>query len=76
MIERMRTYAAETGRDPMSIGLERRVPYSAGPQRWRQAIDEWRGLGGTHVSISTMQAESRTPDAHIDALRTFKTEVG
>ncbi len=75
MVEKMREYAAAVGRDPMAIQLERRVAYAAGPQRWRQTADEWRALGGTHFSLSTMQSELASPDQHIEALRRFKEAV-
>ncbi|HEV8354563.1 MAG TPA: LLM class F420-dependent oxidoreductase [bacterium] len=76
MVEQMREYAARAGRDPSVIQLERRVAYSAGPQRWRQAAGEWEALGGTHFSISTMQSDLTSIDQHIEALRVFKAEIG
>ncbi|MGH2348063.1 MAG: LLM class F420-dependent oxidoreductase [bacterium] len=76
MIEKMREYAAKAGRDPMAIQLERRVAYAAGPERWRQALGEWQALGGTHFSISTMQADLTSVEQHIEALRVFTAEVG
>ncbi|HEY3246796.1 MAG TPA: LLM class F420-dependent oxidoreductase [bacterium] len=76
MVETMHKYAAKAGRDPAAIQLERRVAYAAGPQRWRQAMEEWRALSGTHFSISTMQSNLQSVDQHIEALRKFKTEIG
>ena len=76
MVEKLREYAAGAGRDPHTIPLERRVAYSAGPERWRQAFSEWQTLGGTHFSISTMQAHLDRADKHIEALRVFRAEVG
>lgn len=76
MVETLREYARKAGRDPATIGLERRVAYTAGPDRWREAFSEWQAIGGTHFSVSTMQAGLETVDKHIQALRTFKAEIG
>jgi hypothetical protein len=63
------TAAAETGRDPASIGMDGRIRQGAGgtddlvlnAQRWRDA-------GATHVSVDTMGSDLKGLDAHLDAL--------
>ena len=58
------------GRDRRAFGIEQRINTSAGtPDDWRATAEEWRGLGATHLSINTMNAGLRGPDAHIERLR-------
>ena len=42
---------------------------SGGPEDWRKQADDWRALGGiTHLTVNTMNAGLRGPDAHIERL--------
>lgn len=76
MVERLRGYARDAGRDPAGIGIEARVGIErGGPDDWRRAADEWRGLGATHLCVSTMRAGLATPDAHVEAVRRFLEAV-
>jgi probable F420-dependent oxidoreductase len=73
MIERIRSYAKDAGRDPSAIGIEGRVSVADGSrEKWLQAISQWKELGATHVSVNTMKAGFSTPSAHIDAIRRFR----
>jgi probable F420-dependent oxidoreductase len=68
-MERFRTWAAEAGRDPRSIGVEQRIDVSSGtPDDWRAAADEWRELGATHLSLVTMRGGFRV-DGHVERIR-------
>ena len=68
-MERFRAWAEEAGRDPGSIGIEQRIDVSSGtPDDWRAAVDEWRGLGATHVSLVTMRG-GLDVDGHIERIR-------
>jgi probable F420-dependent oxidoreductase len=69
LVARLREYAREAGRDPSTIGLERRINGSDPPEEWVRLIDEWRKLGGTHVSVNTMRAGLESPGAHIEMIR-------
>ncbi len=71
MVGRLREHLQEVGRPADAVGLERRIPYSAGPAKWTSAAEEWQRLGGTHFSLSTMNAGLTNPDQHIDAMRRF-----
>jgi len=72
MIDKIRTYAKQAGRDPLVIGIEGRISFGQGsPDAWRQELIAWDNLGATHVSINTMKAGLKTPSAHIEALRQF-----
>jgi probable F420-dependent oxidoreductase len=72
-IEKVHSYAREAGRDPMSIGIEGRIPISQGSaETWVKEIAQWKKLGATHLTVNTMKAGLRTPADHIDAIRRFK----
>ena len=75
-IARMREYAAEIGRDPMSIGIDGFV-YATDPLNLDDAHKEaqaWADLGATHLSFNTMNLGLQGPDQHIEAIRRFKEE--
>jgi probable F420-dependent oxidoreductase len=76
MIERLRTYAREAGRDPSSIGIEARVSIrTTTPDEWIRQVEAWRALGATHLAVNTMGAGLQSPSEHIDAIRRFKEAV-
>lgn len=76
MIERLRSYAREAGRDPAAIGIEGRVLFAdSSPEDWVKIVARWRELGATHISVNTMKAGLASPSAHIDAIRKFKEAV-
>ena len=67
----------EAGRSRAGFGLEARIPYGRGdPGRWRELLANWRELGATHISLITTHCGLATPEAHINALRRFSSEVG
>jgi alkanesulfonate monooxygenase SsuD/methylene tetrahydromethanopterin reductase-like flavin-dependent oxidoreductase (luciferase family) len=71
-IEKVRAYARDAGRDPAAIGIEGRVSYGNGStEEWLNAIQAWKKLGATHVSLNTMKAGLAAPTAHIEAIRKF-----
>jgi probable F420-dependent oxidoreductase len=72
VLDQVRGYLQEYGRDPASFGSEGFTNYGAPEERWRSRIDEWRDAGATHVSVRTMNAGLDSPQAHIDALRRYK----
>jgi probable F420-dependent oxidoreductase len=76
MIERVRTYAGDAGRDPAEIGIDGRTTIRGTPEDWAREMAGWEDVGATHVSVNTIGAGLSTPDAHIDAIRRFKEAVG
>jgi probable F420-dependent oxidoreductase len=65
-----RAWAEEAGRDPDTIGIEARIDVSSGtPDDWRRSADEWRDLGATHISITTMRGSLAGPEGHIGRIR-------
>ena len=69
--EKIHGWMRAAGRDPASLGVDARVNTAAGtPDDWRKQADDWRALGGvTHLTVNTMNAGLRGPDAHIERLR-------
>jgi probable F420-dependent oxidoreductase len=73
LIEKLRTYARDAGRDPTKIGVEGRVNLALTPsEQWAKEIQAWKDLGATHLTVNTMKAGLSSPAAHIEALRRFK----
>ncbi|MDP9375168.1 MAG: LLM class F420-dependent oxidoreductase [Chloroflexota bacterium] len=76
MIERLRGYAREAGRDPAAIGVEGRMSVAQVPESgWADTARAWRDLGATHLSVNTMGAGLASPQDHIDALRRVKEAI-
>ena len=72
-IEKITAYACEAGRDPQTIGIEGLMTISAASaETWNEQIEAWKEVGATHLSVNTMNAGFSNPDAHIDAIRTFR----
>ena len=76
MIERLRSYTREAGRDPGAVGIEGRILFAnSSPEDWVKGVARWKELGATHISVNTMKAGLASPSAHIDAIRKFKAAV-
>ena len=76
ILDRVRGYAKEAGRDPATIGIEPRLDYFNGnPELWASQAEAWKEAGATHLSVNTMKAGLRSPEEHIDAVRRFKEAV-
>ncbi len=67
VLERLRGYAMEAGRDPSTIGIECAIAIKAGddPSRWTQRAQEYRDLGATHLRVMTAGAGFSTPQEHL-----------
>lgn len=77
MLNRLREYAREAGRNPESIGIEGRFAIVGNtPDDWLASLQAWRDLGATHVSVNTMGGGLASPDEHIQAIRRFKEMIG
>ena len=76
-IDGLRTFAAEAGRTDGAIGIEARIPIAGrGLAAWVEDAMWWREHGATHVSLHTMDAGLESPNAHIDAIRSFAETMG
>jgi alkanesulfonate monooxygenase SsuD/methylene tetrahydromethanopterin reductase-like flavin-dependent oxidoreductase (luciferase family) len=77
IFERMRDLAREYGRDPDEIGLDGRVAArGAGVESWAAAVEQWREIGATHLSINTMGDKARDVDDHLGRLRRLREALG
>ena len=73
MIEKIRAYTGEAGRDPRSVGIEGRIMVGQGsPEQWTKEIQAWKELGATHVTANTMKAGLSSPSGHVEAIRRFR----
>jgi probable F420-dependent oxidoreductase len=69
LVERLRGYAREAGRDPAGIGLEPRLNLARVPPAERaDHVAAWQRLGATHLTVVTMGAGHTTVDDHLGAL--------
>ena len=76
MIDRIRGYAAETGRTPAEIGIEARLTLASQPRNdWLGYVAAWRQLGATHLCVNTMGMQLARVDEHLAALADVITQV-
>lgn len=76
-IDKIRNYAEEAGRDADAIGLEPWIQYGEGnPDEWKTAMENWRSVSATHITINTLHAGFSKPQEHMDALKKFADEMG
>jgi len=76
-VERLRGYLRDAGRDPATFGIEGRVSMFNTPEPdWSAALDGWRGLGASHVTLNTMNVGLASPKDHLDAVARFKAAAG
>jgi probable F420-dependent oxidoreductase len=68
--------ARDAGRDPASLGLDGRVNYTGDIDAVVAAIEAWRAVGATHVSVNTMGAGLTSADAHIKVLSEIASSAG
>ncbi|WP_111509265.1 LLM class F420-dependent oxidoreductase [Mycobacterium kyogaense] len=68
--------ARAAGRDPASIGMEGRVSWQGDSDAVLAAIEVWRQIGATHLTVNTMGAGLTTADEHLDALEAVADAAG
>ncbi len=68
--------ARAAGRDPATLGMDATIwSHEGGPEDWRVLVEAWRGLGVSHITFRTMQAELPDAAAHLAAARQFQETV-
>ncbi len=78
---RLRTMVEDSGRDPDGFGMEAIVDVARPDEEWLPAVEEWRRLGGTHLSVRTMPTAGapdsgcRTVDDHLEAMAAWLSAV-
>ena len=76
-VDRLRTYAAEAGRDPATIGIEPRLTLSEMPEQdWPAFVEGWRQLDATHLAVNTMGLGLKRPADHAAVLRDVLPGLG
>jgi len=69
--------AEDAGRDPSTIGMEGRVSYSPDdPDKLARAVDRWREVGASHLTVDTMYRGLATVDDHLAALAATAEVLG
>jgi hypothetical protein len=73
MLDRLRGYIREAGREVDAVGVEGRLSLAQTPEdQWATALQQWRDLDVDYVGVDTMGAGLASSQAHIDAIRRFK----
>ncbi|MAQ13027.1 MAG: LLM class F420-dependent oxidoreductase [Pseudomonadales bacterium] len=72
LIETVKRYAQEAGRNPDDLKIEGRIELTGTPEDWKTQLIAWEDLGADLVSIGTARAPFHTPHEHIQAIKTFK----
>jgi hypothetical protein len=76
IVERVRGYAREVGRDPATIGLQGSMGGRGGPEAdWPRHALAWKQFGASHLTFNTMYNGYTSPQQHIDAIRRFASTV-
>ena len=76
LIEKMRGYLREAGRDPDAFPIEAWVMIGdRAPEEWAEHAAGLFDLGCSHVAVDSMRAGIGGADAHIDAIRRFREAV-
>lgn len=77
VMERLRGYLREAGRQDAPFGIEPRLSVNDTPEsEWASFVEGWRELGATHMGINTMNAGLKSPQEHIETLRRVKAALG
>lgn len=80
MLEILRSYLTESGRDPHDFGVDFRISLNRTPEAdWRETIAHLQALNVSHICFNTMGMGFVTVDQHIEAIQRFKAvaeEVG
>jgi probable F420-dependent oxidoreductase len=75
-IDSLYGYLQEIGRDRSTLGIEARVSADDGDlDVLVRNTAQWEALGATHISLSTMNANFKSLDEHLDILRRYKEAV-
>jgi probable F420-dependent oxidoreductase len=70
VVERVRGYVRDAGRDVGNFGIEARVNAGTGtPEQWRAEAEQWRKLGADYLDVNTMGGGLRGPQQHVERLQ-------
>ena len=74
LVNKLHAYLEEAGREPGDLRIRCRVSMAMSSV-WPEYVGLWREMGATHIELSTMGADLKTPQEHVEALRRFKVKV-
>ncbi|MGC9348014.1 MAG: LLM class F420-dependent oxidoreductase [Anaerolineae bacterium] len=75
MLEKLRGYIEDAGRDPDAFGVDVRLDMRRVPEdTWAERVERLHPLGVTHVCVNTMNM-AFSVDEHIEAIGRFKATV-
>jgi probable F420-dependent oxidoreductase len=73
LIEQLEKYLEEAGRDRKTFGIDPWIPIQGlNKDEVRARAQSWRELGATHLAVDTMHAGLKSPQEHINAIRSFR----
>ncbi len=76
MLDTLRSYLGDAGRDPATFGVDCRISVSRTPESgWAEEMAALAALGVTHVCVNTM-GMGYGPQEHMAAIARFKERVG
>jgi probable F420-dependent oxidoreductase len=77
LLAQLEKFLEEAGRDRKMFGIDPWISLANTPkEEWRKRVDAWQALGATHIGVDTMRAGFSSPQAHIDAIRSFRDIAG
>ncbi len=77
IIDRVRGYTEEAGRDPSTLGMEGRISLlGTGPDEWITQVKGWEEAGATHLAVGTSGGSLTSAQAHLEAIQQFQKVVG
>ena len=72
-VDQLNGYLAAAGRDRSTFGIDPWISIQGlEKDEWRRRVEAWRVLGATHLAVDTMRAGFKTPQAHMEAIRSFR----
>lgn len=69
LMEKMRGYVTQFGRNPASFGFEGAVTIHASRDKWIPQLENWRKLGASHVVVRAMSRAGLSLDRPQDHIR-------
>ncbi|MFN2199167.1 MAG: LLM class F420-dependent oxidoreductase [Anaerolineales bacterium] len=76
-LAKINQYLGENGRSQQEFGLEARLLFGEGDlDTLKKQAAEWQAAGMEYLSVNTMGSGFKTPQEHLQALKTFASEVG
>ena len=71
--ERVQQFLERAARDTKDFGIDPWISIQGlDKDEWRRRVEAWRALGSTHLAVDTMRAGFKTPQAHMEAIRSFR----